>query len=80
MTIRCLLDGLLLNAIVGGQGGPVTAFDGEEAFGLEAIEAAYYEIVEADHNELMALEQVHYRLLQRADDFLLLDARRSQRA
>ena len=37
MTIRCLLDGLLLNAIVGGQGGPVTAFDGEEAFGLEAM-------------------------------------------
>ena len=74
MTIRCLLDGLLLNAVVGGKGRPVTAFDGDEAFGLEAIEAAYYEIVAADADELLSLEQVHYRLLQRADDFLLLQA------
>jgi hypothetical protein len=74
VTIRCLLDGLLLNAIVGGREGPVTAYDGDEAFGMEAIEAAYYEIVEADADELLGLEQVHFRLLHRADDFMLVKA------
>lgn len=74
MTIRCLIDGLLLNAIVGGQARPVTAYDGDEAFGLEAIEAAYYEIVAADADELRGLEQVHYRLLRPAADFLLMHA------
>ncbi len=72
MTIRCLLDGLLLDAVVSRRGGPVTAYDGDEAFGLEALEAAYYEVVSADPDELLGLEQAHYRLLRRADDFFLL--------
>ncbi len=74
MTIRCLLDGLLLDATVGRLGAPVTAYDGDEAFGLEAIEAAYYEVVAADADELLGLEQAHYRLLRRAQDFSLLRA------
>jgi hypothetical protein len=74
VTIRCLIDGLLLNAIVGGQARPVTAYDGDEAFRLEAIEAAFYEIVAADTEELLGLEQAHYRLLRPAADFLLMRA------
>ena len=53
---------------------PVTAYDGDEAFGLEAVEAAYYEVVSADPEELLGLEQAHYRLLRRAEDFMLLRA------
>jgi hypothetical protein len=69
VTLRCLLDGLLLPARVG-QGMPaVEAYDGAEAFGLEALEAAYYEVVEATKEEWLALERAHYRLLRRAQDF-----------
>ena len=50
----------------------MTAYDGVEAFGLEAIEAAFYEIVEADREELLSLQLAHYRLLRPASDFLLL--------
>lgn len=70
MTIRCLLDGLLLHARVGGRGAPVTAYDGDEAFDLEAVEALFYEIVSADSDELLGLEQARFRLLRRSDDFL----------
>ena len=64
MTIRCLIDGLLLRATVDGGPEPVTAYDGDEAFGLEAIEAAFYEIVEADREELLGLQLAHFRLLR----------------
>ncbi len=74
MTIRCLIDGLLLPAFVGRPRGPVTAYDGEEAFCLEAIEATFYEIVEADADELLGLEQAYFRLLRPAADFLLTEA------
>ncbi len=74
MLLRCLLDGLLLNAIVGGDDAPVTAYDGEEPFGLEAVEALYYEIVTADLDELVSLERAHFRLLRRAADFWLVSA------
>jgi hypothetical protein len=50
----------------------VTAYDGDDAFGLEAVEAAFYEVVSADVDELLGLEQAHYRLLRRAHDFSLL--------
>lgn len=73
VTIRCLLDGLLLHATVGGDA-PVTAYDGDEAFGLEAVEALLYEIVEADCDELLGLQNARYRLLRPAADFLLLGA------
>ena len=74
MTIRCLLDGLLLGATVAGGGAPVTAYDGDESFGLEAVEALYYEIVAADAEELLGLERAHFRLLRRADDFQFVQA------
>jgi hypothetical protein len=74
VTIRCLLDGLLLYARVGRGAAPVTAYDGDEAFVLEAVEALFYEIVSADPQELLGLERARYRLLRLADDFLLLGA------
>ncbi len=74
MTIRCLIDGLLLPALVDRGRGPVTAYDGDEAFCLEAVEATFYEIVEADAEELLGLEQAQYRLLRPAWDFLLVRA------
>ena len=74
VTLRCLLDGLLLDATVGGRGALVTAYDGDEPFGLEAVEALYYEIVTADAAELLGLERGHFRLLRRAADFLLMRA------
>jgi hypothetical protein len=45
------------------------AFDGEEAFVLEAVEALYYELVSATRDELLGLECARYRLLRRAADF-----------
>lgn len=74
MTIRCLIDGLLLPAFVDHGRGPVTAYDGDEAFHLEAVEATFYEIVEADADELLGLERAYYRLLRPAADFLLMGA------
>ena len=74
MTIRCLLDGLLLDATVTDGAAPVTAYDGDEPFGLEALEALYYEIVAADAEELRGLERARFRLLRRADDFQLVQA------
>jgi hypothetical protein len=68
VTLRCLLDGLLLPARVGGEP-PVVAYDGQEAFGLEALEALYYEVVTATTEEWLLLERLHYRLLRRAADF-----------
>jgi hypothetical protein len=72
VTLRCLVDGLLLNATLGGDGAALTAYDGDEGFGLGAVEAALYEIVTATADELLALQQAHYRLLRLADDFVLL--------
>lgn len=68
MTLRCILDGLLLPARVGGQ--PLLeASDGDETFALEALEAIYYEVVTATEEEWLQLERAHYRLLRRAADF-----------
>lgn len=67
VTIRCLLDGLLLQACVGT--GRIVAWDGDEAFGLEALEAAYYEVVEATEDEWLMVERASYRLLRKARDF-----------
>ena len=69
MTIRCLLDGLLLPATLQAQPPVLLAYDGDEAFPLEALEALYYELVAATPSELLALEQARYRLLRIADDF-----------
>jgi len=69
VTIRCLLDGLLLPATLHSEPPVLLAYDGDEAFPLEALEALYYELVAATSSELLALEQARYRLLRRADDF-----------
>jgi hypothetical protein len=47
----------------------LVAFDGGEAFVLEALEALYYEVVSATVEEILGLERTHYRLLRRAADF-----------
>lgn len=73
MTLRCVLDGLLLPAVVRvRQTPPLTAWDGDEPFPVEAIEAGYYEVVTATREEVLQLEQARYRLLKPADDFELL--------
>jgi hypothetical protein len=74
MTLRCLLDGLLLPArlirTVGGSDLPaLVAYDGDEGFVMEALEAIYYEVVQAGPEELLGLETGRYRLLRRARDF-----------
>jgi hypothetical protein len=69
VMIRCLLDGLLLHAIVRPDPPALFAFDGEESFVMEAVEALYYELVSATCDELLALERACYRLLRRAADF-----------
>ena len=69
MTLRCVLDGLLLRGCVGADDPSLVAYDGPEAFVLEALEALYYEVVSATAEELVRLERGHYRLLRRASDF-----------
>jgi hypothetical protein len=69
VTLRCLLDGLLLPATLSHGQPPLLAYDGDEAFGLEAVEALYYELVAATAEEVLGLEQARYRLLRRAEDF-----------
>ncbi|MFO0810695.1 MAG: hypothetical protein U0746_18865 [Gemmataceae bacterium] len=67
MTLRCVIDGLLLPADVY-RDGPVVAHDGDEAFGLEAVEAIYYEVVAATADELLEVTP-RYRMLRIAPDF-----------
>ena len=69
MTLRCLLDGLVLDATLLPGKRLLVAYDGDEAFGLEAVEAIYYELVAATAEEVLGLEEARYRLLRRAADF-----------
>ncbi len=73
MTLRCVLDGLLLDGRLDSEEPSVVAYDGDESFVLEALEALYYEVVTATAEELMRLERAHYRLLRRATDFQYSD-------
>jgi hypothetical protein len=73
MTLRCLLDGLLLPASLRREEPLLMAYDGEEGFALEALEALYYELVSATAAELLGLERARYRLLRRAEDFVYLN-------
>ena len=73
MTLRCILDGLLLPAVIRSrEHPPIVAWDGDEAFPVEPVEAMYYEMVTATREELLQVEQVRYRLLKPANDFELL--------
>lgn len=69
MILRCVLDGLLLPAEILPGGRDLVAFDGDEGFVMEALEALYYELVSASPEELRHLERARYRLLRRAADF-----------
>jgi hypothetical protein len=46
----------------------VVVYDGDEMFVLEAVEALYYELVEATECEQRHVERF-YRLLRQAEDF-----------
>jgi hypothetical protein len=69
VTLRCVLDGLLLPAELGPGQPALIAWDGEESFALDAVEALFYEVVSATVSEWVGLERARYRLLRRADDF-----------
>jgi hypothetical protein len=74
VTLRCVIDGLLLPATLRGGWPALLAWDGDESFGVEAVEALYYEVVSATRCELLGLERARYRLLRLADDFRSEDA------
>jgi hypothetical protein len=69
VTLRCLVDGLLLPARLGSGSPALVAWDGEEAFAVEAMEALFYELVSATRDELLGLQRACYRLLRLAADF-----------
>jgi hypothetical protein len=69
VTLRCKLDGFLLRGQVSWRLAALVAFEGDESFLMDALEALYYEVVSATAKELLWLEQAHYRLLHRATDF-----------
>ena len=69
VLLRCLVDGLLLEARFQAERPPLRAYDGDESFGLEAVEAHFYEVVSATADELLGLERARYRLLRCAADF-----------
>jgi hypothetical protein len=73
VTLRCVLDGLLLPAELCGEPSALIVYDGVEAFEMEAVEALYYEVVEARPDELLILQGPRFRLLRRAEDFELLE-------
>jgi hypothetical protein len=73
VTLRCILDGLLLPAEFSEPPLALIVYDGVEAFVMEAVEALYYELVEATRDELLALQQARFRLLRHAADFEMVE-------
>jgi hypothetical protein len=69
VKIRCTLDGLLLHAELHPAAEGLVAFDGEEPFVMEAVEAIFYELVSATCEEILQLQRARYRLLRLAEDF-----------
>jgi hypothetical protein len=69
VKIRCKLDGLLLHAEMHPALPVLVAFDGDESFIMEAVEALMYELVSATPEEVVRLEQAYYRLLRFAGYF-----------
>jgi hypothetical protein len=72
VTLRCVLDGLLLPAELADNPLRLIAYDGMEAFEMEAMEAVYYELVEATPEEILGLQTARFRMLRRAEDFELV--------
>jgi hypothetical protein len=73
VTLRCLVDGLLLPARLCPGRPALVAWDGGEAFRVEAVEASFYELVTATREELLGLQAACYRLLRPAIDFQLMN-------
>jgi hypothetical protein len=73
VTLRCVLDDLLLSAELRAALPRLVVYDGDESFALEAVEALYYELVAATEEELYQVQRC-YRLLRRAADFRRLAA------
>jgi hypothetical protein len=69
LLLRCRVDGLLLPAYLDQGNPPLIAFDGEEGFAMEPIEALHYELVKATSDEMHALQRPNYRLLRQVNDF-----------
>ncbi|HKI32323.1 MAG TPA: hypothetical protein VKA46_10680 [Gemmataceae bacterium] len=69
MILRCVLDGFLLPAEFCAEAPQLIAYDGDEGFRLEAVEALFYELVSASCDDLVLLQRAGYRLLRIADDF-----------
>jgi hypothetical protein len=69
VTLRCLVDGLLLRAALRPESPALMAWDGDEPFVVEAVEALFYELVAATREELLGLQAACYRLLRLAADF-----------
>jgi hypothetical protein len=69
VKLRCVIDGLLLDARLHPARQRLQVFDGGESFLLEAVEAIFYELVAADEDELLQLQEARYRLLRLAADF-----------
>ena len=65
VLLRCILDGLLLPARLRSTG-ELVAYDDDEGFVMDAVEAVYYEVVAGNSEEFLRLEQGHYRLLRSA--------------
>jgi hypothetical protein len=68
VLLRCRLDELLLPATMRTGLPPLVVYDGDESFLLEAIEATYYELLEATPEE-RRLVALYYRLLRVAADY-----------
>jgi hypothetical protein len=68
VTLRCTLDDLLLPAVMNNSDAALIVYDGDESFRLEAVEALYYELVEATTEERCLLQH-RYRLLRVAVDY-----------
>lgn len=64
-----MLDCLLLPAEFSPGAPALVAYDGDEGFRLEAVEALFYELVAASGDEVLMLQRTGYRLLRVADDF-----------
>jgi hypothetical protein len=69
VILRCVLDGLLLPAEFATGAPSLLAYDGDEGFRVEAVEALFYELVSATWDEMLRLQRTGYRLLRVADDF-----------
>ncbi len=75
MTLRCILDGILLDAELQIDSSQLIVWDGNEPFVLEAVEALFYEIVAASREELLGLERARYRLLFWAAEFEFVESK-----